>query len=104
MANRLHCYICDGRFSARTMSRIDGEENAAKLGIAVQRRDAFNRPPLEVKNLTRLCINCNQSVREEIQAIEEDPSLYYDSNKPTSNQRSSILEFHLNLVYLFYNL
>ncbi|OXU16519.1 hypothetical protein TSAR_008926 [Trichomalopsis sarcophagae] len=47
MAKRLHCYICDGRFPARTMSRIDGEENAAKLGIAVHRRDAFNRPPLE---------------------------------------------------------
>lgn len=75
MANRnyFHCYICDERFPPRTMSRIDGEENAAKMGTAVQRRDTFNRPPLEVTNLTRICINCNQSVREEIQAIEEDP-------------------------------
>ncbi|KYN50167.1 hypothetical protein ALC62_01022 [Cyphomyrmex costatus] len=72
MAN-LHCYICDRRFPRRTMSCIDGEENDAKLNIAVQRRNAFNRCALEVTDLTRICINCNQSIRQEIQAIEEDP-------------------------------
>ncbi|XP_018394741.1 PREDICTED: uncharacterized protein LOC108773430 [Cyphomyrmex costatus] len=55
------------------MSCIDGEENDAKLNIAVQRRNAFNRCALEVTDLTRICINCNQSIRQEIQAIEEDP-------------------------------
>ncbi|KYN09188.1 hypothetical protein ALC57_18701 [Trachymyrmex cornetzi] len=74
MALRLNCYVCDGRFLPRTMALIDGEANAAKQGIAIQRRDHFDRQPLEVTHLTRICINCNQSITAEIAAIEQDPS------------------------------
>lgn len=45
--NVVCCYVCDRRFAPRLMTRIDGDENAAKLEVAIERRDSFNRPPLE---------------------------------------------------------
>lgn len=69
--NVLRCYVCDRRFAPRLMIRIDGDENATKLEVAIQRRDSFNRPLFEVKNLTRICTNCNQSILHEIVALEE---------------------------------
>lgn len=56
------------------MSRIDRDENADKREIAILRRDAFDRPALHVTNLTRICINCNQSISDEIAALERDPA------------------------------
>ncbi|XP_025264350.1 uncharacterized protein LOC112637886 [Camponotus floridanus] len=72
--NRLRCYICDGAFLPAQMSRIDGDENAARREIAIVRRDSFNRPVLEITNRTRLCINCNRSVLDELRIIEHDPT------------------------------
>ncbi|KYM96864.1 hypothetical protein ALC62_12474 [Cyphomyrmex costatus] len=71
---KLRCYVCDGRFAPRLMTRIDGDDNAAKREIAINRRDGFQRPALEVTDLTKICTNCNQSIRNEIVAIEEDPA------------------------------
>ncbi|XP_071653832.1 uncharacterized protein [Temnothorax longispinosus] len=56
------------------MSRIDGDENADKCEIAIRRRDEFQRPPLAVTDLTRICITCNQSIRNEITEMERDPT------------------------------
>lgn len=72
--NRLRCYVCDNAFLSGQMSRMDGEENAAKREIAIGRRDASNRQALEVTDRTRLCVNCNRSILNEIQIIENDPS------------------------------
>lgn len=49
--NRLRCYICDGTFLPAQMSRINGDENAARRKIAIVRRDSFNRPVLEITRL-----------------------------------------------------
>lgn len=54
------------------MSRIDTDENANKREIAIRRRDDFQRPPLAVTNLTRICITCNQSIRIEITEMKRD--------------------------------
>lgn len=73
MANRLNCFTCNGRFLARTMARIDGEDDAVKVEIATNRRNALNLPPLDITDRTRLCINCNRSIIEEKEAVERDP-------------------------------
>ncbi|EZA56076.1 hypothetical protein X777_03921 [Ooceraea biroi] len=72
--NLLRCYVYDKRFAPRLMTRIDGDENADKCEIAIRRRDGFHRPPLDVTHLTRICSNYNQSIRNEIAAIEQDPT------------------------------
>lgn len=72
--NLLTCFVCDGRFQPRLMTRINGDENAAKSEIAIRRRQELFRPPLDVNADTKICTNCNQSIRNEISAIEEDPA------------------------------
>lgn len=71
--NYLRCYSCNGRFRTRTMARIDRDENAGEMEIAINRRNNLNLPPLEADDQSRLCINCNRLILEEIRAIEEDP-------------------------------
>ncbi|XP_029173786.1 uncharacterized protein LOC114942563 [Nylanderia fulva] len=56
------------------MTRIDEDENADKREIAILRRDGFHRPPLDVTHLTRICTNCNQLIRNEVAAMEQDPT------------------------------
>lgn len=72
--NLFICFVCDGRFQARQMRRIDGSDNVAKKDIAIFRRDMAGRPALEVTDLTRLCVNCNRSIRDEIELLEQDPT------------------------------
>lgn len=72
--NVLPCYVCDRNYAPHLMARIYGDENVNKIEIAIQRRDYCNRPPLEVTELTRICMNCNQSILNEINAMEQDPS------------------------------
>jgi hypothetical protein len=72
--NIISCYACDRRFVPRSMSRIDGEDNAHKREIAISRREANDMPPLEVSPNTKICINFNQSILNEIHIIEQDPT------------------------------
>lgn len=46
----------------------------AKRDIAIFRRDMAGRPTLEVTDLTRLCVNCNRYILEEIDLLERDPT------------------------------
>lgn len=70
----LHCYVCNVRFPPRTMRRIDREEDGVKRQIAIQRRNDFDREPVEVTDLTRLCINCDQSINNEIIEVQQNPN------------------------------
>lgn len=80
MANRggrpalTHCYICDRGFHGRQLVRINGDENMIKRQIAIMRRDALLHPPLELDEESRLCANCNRSILQEIQLLNEDPT------------------------------
>ncbi|XP_043476347.1 uncharacterized protein LOC122507609 [Leptopilina heterotoma] len=73
-ANRLSCYICNRAYAPNLMARIDGDVNDEKRLIAIARREELNRPALVVTDRTRLCINCNQSVTNEIRELEQNPS------------------------------
>ena len=72
--NIISCYVCDRRFVPRSMKRIGGKENAHKGEIAIHRREENDMPPLEVNANTKICINCNQSILNEIHIIELDPT------------------------------
>ena len=95
------CYICDRRFRLQNLFRIDREEDIVKSQIAIGRRDVFNRPPLEITNLTRLCINCNQSIIEEINIIENDPQcLRLNVLTQTRNSTCFLCNAENNLIRL----
>jgi len=68
-----YVYVCDQQFSPRVLARIDGDNNAIKRNIAIQRRDNLNRPPLDMTDRTRLYINCNRSINDKIHTLELDP-------------------------------
>lgn len=55
------------------MARIYGDDNNAKRVIAIARRERFIRTALSVTDLTRICINCNQSIMNEILELEQNP-------------------------------
>lgn len=101
MANRLNCYACNGRFQLRTMALMDRQDDAAKVEIAINRRNSLNLPPLDLDDHPRLCINCNQSIREEIEAVEHDPDcLRFNILTQTRNGTCLICNAALNLHYL----
>ncbi|KYN17586.1 hypothetical protein ALC57_10129 [Trachymyrmex cornetzi] len=53
---------------------MDGDENVNKRQIAITRRDEFDHPPLHLDDNSRLCINCNRSIIDEMAMIEADPT------------------------------
>lgn len=55
------------------MARIDGDEKAGKVKMAINRRNNLNLPLLEADDQSRLCINCNRLILKEIRPIKEDP-------------------------------
>ena len=72
--NRLNCFVCNRESTPQQMARIDDDNNIDKRIVAIERRQRFMLPVLEVIALTRLCINCNQSIRNELVALENDPN------------------------------
>ncbi|KAF5305591.1 hypothetical protein FQA39_LY01682 [Lamprigera yunnana] len=94
--NFLRCYICDGQFPLRVMSRIDGEANVRKVEIATNRIN-MNLPPLDVDDRTQLCISCNLSVLAEIQAAGDPHCLRLNVLTQTRNGSCLIYNAELNL-------
>lgn len=70
---RMQCFICPARSTPALMPRIDRPDDEIKREIAILRRDAANRPPINITDQTRVCANCNISIQNEIRMIEEDP-------------------------------
>ncbi|KAJ8671549.1 hypothetical protein QAD02_002808 [Eretmocerus hayati] len=102
MANRiLRCFICEAGLPARTMSRIDREDDIQKREIAEARRNAGGRLPIQITELTRICINCNQAIMNEIRLLEEDPTaLRLNVLTQTSSHTCLICNGHENLTRL----
>lgn len=72
MAFRGHfrCYVYNVEGRPRQMPRIGEDEN--KQQIAINRHNAQDLPNMNVVNNTRICFNCNQSILNEIAAIQAD--------------------------------
>lgn len=71
------------------------------MEIVINRRNGLNFPPLDVTDLTRLCLNCNRSIRDEIETIEQDPNcLRLNVLTQTNNGTCVICNAQLNLQAL----
>lgn len=70
---RVRCYVCNKQCPPNQTVRITGlgEENQQ---IMATRRETNNLPPAIVDGETRVCFNCNNSVTQEINLLEADPS------------------------------
>ncbi|KAJ8916939.1 hypothetical protein NQ315_013411 [Exocentrus adspersus] len=53
---------------------MNDEANNIKRQIAITRRDELGHPPLHLDNNSRLCLNCNRAINDEINIIEADPA------------------------------
>lgn len=73
---RYVCYVCNARtINVRNMVRIiEDENNIAKNDLIISRRDAFGLPPIPIRQQTRLCLNCNRTIIDELREIENDPT------------------------------
>lgn len=78
---RPRCYVCNRQFNICYLARMNGDENINKRQIAITRRDELGYPPLHLDDNSRLCINCNRSIVDEMATTEADPTVkYLDSN------------------------
>ncbi|KAJ8666739.1 hypothetical protein QAD02_008401 [Eretmocerus hayati] len=74
MVRYTRCYVCDRRSALQNAVRIGGEENVGEAILYVARRDGLGLPPQEVILDTRICFNCHQSIRIELNVIQGNPS------------------------------
>lgn len=65
------CYICNALGNARQMPRIG--QNDERRQLSIDRRNARDQPNIMIDDNTRLCFNCNLSVDEEINLIQNNP-------------------------------
>lgn len=93
------CFICNQPFRPALLVRIDGDENIAKSEIAIRRREEFELPPLHIDDSTRLCINCNRSVTDEIFLIENNPDAIRLNVLTQTASRSCVICNAVNNVY-----
>lgn len=87
---RHRCYTCNKLCNIQRMTRIlviDGDaDNVAKIEIVFTRRETFGLPPIPMNEVSRLCINCNRSILEELRILANDPTcLRLNVLKQTSN-------------------
>lgn len=70
----MRCYVCNRQFNVPQLALMNGAENMNKRQVAISRRDELNHPPLALDENSRLCINCNRSIINEINLINADPT------------------------------
>ena len=69
---RLQCFACNSLFNARQLARLDGNENILKRQIVIARCVDLRHQPLALNENSRLCLNCNISIVNEINAMNAD--------------------------------
>ncbi|XP_066600076.1 uncharacterized protein [Prorops nasuta] len=53
---------------------MNGDDNAVKRQMSIVRRNELDYPPKQLDGNSRLCLNCNRSIINEMAMIEADPS------------------------------
>lgn len=66
------CFSCNGRFITQNLTWCDGDNSENIRQIAESRR--LSQGIVSASNVVRLCVNCNKSIRDEMQLLERDPS------------------------------
>ena len=98
---RPYCYTCNNQFHVQQLAFINGAENDIKRQIAITRREELGHPPLHVNDNSRLCLNCNRLIMDEIALIEADPTcLRLDVLTQTASQSCIICNAMDNLQRL----
>ncbi|KAJ8688486.1 hypothetical protein QAD02_024281 [Eretmocerus hayati] len=93
------CYTCNAALAPRNMPRIG--EDIERREIAISRRDAAGRVPMQITEETRFCFNCNRSVTDEIRLLQNDPSaVRLNVLSQTSSQTCLICDGDNHLVRL----
>lgn len=73
--NRNVCYTCNQRMNIRNMVRIiNDDNNNAKNEIIQTRREAFGLLPAPIRQISRICLNCNRTIVDELRNVENDPT------------------------------
>lgn len=73
-ANRVSCYVCDRNVIPRLSMRLNRGDNIDVLQIATYRRQTAGNPPIDIQDDTKICFNCNNTVMNDIIAIENNPN------------------------------
>ncbi|KAJ8673506.1 hypothetical protein QAD02_014181 [Eretmocerus hayati] len=96
---RFICFVCGAALGRQNMPFVG--ENIEKREIAIVRRDANGRAPMEIVEETRLCGNCNRSILNEIRMLQDDPSsLRLNVLSQTSSQTCLVCDGDNNIVRL----
>ena len=75
MAARINCYVCNERFQARVMRIMTNFNNANKTQIAMRFRQELGYQNADVNNNSRVCLNCDELLKKELDALH-DPDFY----------------------------
>lgn len=96
MAGRVRCYVCNDLFFARSM-RLIRNFNDQKTEIAVRYRLELNNPAIEINDVSRICINCDNLINRDIEALLNPESLRLKIIKQKSTDTCMICNAHNNL-------
>lgn len=86
MAERLNCLICNDLYPPRTMRLVRNYE-PENVQIALRYRQELNHPDIQNINISRVCINCDELVRRDIESLENPNHLRLQVLK----QKSTVL-------------
>lgn len=70
---RTRCFVCNRQFVPNQTVRIVGLEEANQT-IITARRQNNDLPPDDIAEQSRICFNCNNSVNQEINLLQNDPA------------------------------
>lgn len=70
----LRCYVCNHEFQNRQLLRIGDDENELRRQTSVIRQAELHHEPLELGHESRLCLNCNTGILQEITQLHENPT------------------------------
>lgn len=100
MPQRLRCYVCNDLFNSRTMRLIHNFNNDQKTEIALRYRQELNNPVLEINAASRVCINCDNLLNHDVQALNNPESLRLKVIKQRSTDSCMICNNIQNLLQL----
>lgn len=75
MAQRVRCYVCNYLYSRATMRLIHNFNNDQKTEIASMYRQELNFPALDINAASRVCINCDNLINQDIEALQKPEHL-----------------------------
>lgn len=69
----IQCYTCNANFNRQQMAILYEANNELKMELARDRRQREGFPEQEIEMQSRICLNCNRSIINEIEQIQHDP-------------------------------